>query len=241
MIVRPVARALYLITQPDHAALARRVMEQWTPLLDEPRRASILLAIGEHDNGWQEPDQAPLIDPDSGRISDFVRLPAPLRQAVWPRGVERLRSRDRWAAALVAEHAITVYARYRSEAAWTDFFRDMERRRTDLLAATGRQASELLNDYRYVRIGDLISLLFCTANAEFDGFDGWSFRLHGDRVATTPDPFAGIDVPLSVPVVAVPNRQFDDTDDLRRAIAAGERLTLTGIARGSSEPRTFEP
>src|SRR3712207_6208701 len=110
MIVREQADRLLLITQPDHAHLSRRVMERCVVLRDRPRRTSILLAIGEHDNGWAEPDAAPQVDPATGSVHDFVTAPLAVRHSVWPRGVARL-ANDPWAAALVAQHAITVYDR----------------------------------------------------------------------------------------------------------------------------------
>src|SRR5687767_12815221 len=116
MIVRPAPGVLHLITQPDHAALARRIMEQWTSLQSAERREEILLAIEQHDGGWQEPDDAPTVDPETSTVFDFVRVPPAVRQDVWPRGVGRL-AHSPWAAALVAHHAITVYDRYRTDSA----------------------------------------------------------------------------------------------------------------------------
>ena len=64
MIVRPAGDVLHLITQPDHAALARRIMDRWIAddLPASPRRASILRAIEEHDHGWLDVDAAPIVD-----------------------------------------------------------------------------------------------------------------------------------------------------------------------------------
>ena len=110
MIVRTEHDGVIPITQPDHAHLSGRIMEHCVPLRASPRRASILRAIREHDNGWTEEDAAPTIDPATGRIADFVNIPLHVRHGVWPRGVARLAD-DPWAAALVAQHAITVYGR----------------------------------------------------------------------------------------------------------------------------------
>ena len=110
MIVRTDADVLHLITQPDHAALARRIMERWQcePLPPPERRASVFHAIGAHDDGWIEFDN-PLVIDASGQIADFMTAPAAARRAVWPRAVAKLAS-DPWAAALVAQHAIHIYA-----------------------------------------------------------------------------------------------------------------------------------
>src|SRR5581483_8368207 len=59
MIVRRTGGRIQLITQPDHAQLAGRIMARCAALADRPRRTSILLAVAEHDNGWAEEDAAP--------------------------------------------------------------------------------------------------------------------------------------------------------------------------------------
>ncbi len=124
MIVRTLPESIQLVTQPDHARLAGRIMEDCLPLAMHARRASILLAAAEHDNGWIEEDAAPAVDAD-GRVVDFVTAPLSVRHGVWPRAIARLAG-DPWAAALVAQHAITVYDRFRVEPEWSTFFAEME-------------------------------------------------------------------------------------------------------------------
>jgi hypothetical protein len=228
MIVRDSGTSLHLITQPDHAALARRVMERWTPLHDADRRASILLAIEEHDNGWREPDLAPLVDSSTGRVLDFINVPVHVRQGVWPRGVARLAEDDVWAAALVAHHAVTVYDRYRPDTAWSDFFPQLERLRDELVDAARRTTAQLTHDYAFVRIGDLISLLFCTKWDEPQSYENWSFRRQGDRVIVSPDPFAGRDVPIAVRAREIPSRRYATDDELQQTIRSSPIVTLSG-------------
>ena len=192
MIVRVSGDVLHLIAQADHAALAGRVMRMWPPLHDSPRRASILLAVEEHDNGWHEPDDAPSVDPATGTVHDFINIPAHVRQAVWPRGIGRL-STDPWAAGLVAQHALTVYDRYRSDPSWSAFFTTIEATRARLLRETW-PLEQLEHDYAFVRIGDLISLMFC-ARWQSETFSSWQLHRQGDAVQVTPDPFRGREHP----------------------------------------------
>ena len=227
MIVRPAADAIHLITQPDHAALSRRIMEHWLPLTDHPRRASILLAIGEHDNGWREPDDSPMLDA-SGCVVDFVRIPVAVRQAVWPRGVARLHA-DAWAAALVAQHAITVYARYRSDAEWATFFPQMEATRDHLVGAARLSPSTLLDDYSFVRLGDLLSLTFCTGWTDPQQHEGWTVVHRDNHVVVTPDGFPEREIALEVPAVEVPSKPFASEEALRAALATSPHVTLTGV------------
>src|SRR5437899_706682 len=117
MIVRQAGANLYLITQPDHAHLAARIIEHAVALTAHPRRDAILLAVAEHDNGWAEEDAAPILNPATGQLADFINAPPVVRQRVWPRAVERV-GQHPWTAALVAEHAVVVYDRFRSEDGW---------------------------------------------------------------------------------------------------------------------------
>lgn len=200
MIVRSNGTRL-LITQPDHAALAARIMAAWRAggLTDSARRDAILLAVREHDNGWRELDASPILAPD-GSVVDFMTAPDEMKQGVWPRAVQRL-SAEPWTAALVAQHAIHVYRRYRASAAWTDFFARMESLRDEHVAASGESLETLLADYPFLRIGDLLSLTFCcgwTDEQKDDTGSPVSIRLRCERLVITPDPFEGADVPFEI-------------------------------------------
>ena len=143
MIVVDRPGSVRYITQPDHAALAGRLMSHWAAdgLPASPRRSEILLAVGGHDNGWRELDRAPFVDEASGQVRDFVTLPAPLRRAVWPRVVGELQDTP-YAAALVAEHALVAYRRLRSDPDWAEFFEQMTGLRDRAGMAAG-QVTEL--------------------------------------------------------------------------------------------------
>ena len=232
MIVRPVNDRFLLITQPEHAHLSRRVMEGCAALHEHSRQASILHAIGEHDNGWAEEDATPLIDPESGRVADFVTSPASVRQRVWPRGIARLEG-DPWAAALVAHHAVTVYDRYRPDPEWTSFFSRMETSRDALVRARGLSLEELVPDYAFVRLGDLISLMFCTGWSEAQRFGPWSVSRAGSRVLVTPDAFAGAAIPMVIEAREIGPGPFRSDAELRAALAAARRVIMHGEVTGS--------
>jgi len=235
MIVRPDIHHLVLITQPDHAALAGRIMEAWRAdgLPDHPHRGTVLLATHEHDGGWREPDAAPVADPVSGAPFDFLEAPIAIRQAVWPRGVARLVEAHPYAAALVARHALNVYRRHRDSADWSSFFTTMEHREADALArASGAERAGWPTDYRFLFLGDLVSLVFCNGWTQPFEAEGYRIILTPAGIRVTPDPFGGARVPLVVAARRIPARRYASDADLRDALAAAPALTLEGVAEG---------
>lgn len=227
MIVRTTGDVLHLITQPDHARLAGAIMAHAAALAAHPRRTSVLLAVSEHDSGWAEPDAAPLVDPSTGEPLDFITAPVPVRQGVWPRGVSRL-AHDPWAAALVAQHALSIFERYRRDPEWTGFFATMEDARAAHLHASGGELRDLLDDYRFVGLGDVISLTFCNARTDVQRSGEWSVQLSGERLTVWPDPFDGRTIPIAIEARELRRRAFGSDEDLRSAFAAAPLRSLTG-------------
>jgi hypothetical protein len=231
VIVRAAGSVLHLITQPDHAGLARRVMDFWVAndLPNAPRRASILHAVAEHDNGWREVDAAPLVS-ESGEILDFITAPLDVRQGIWPRGVQNLAG-DPWAAALVAEHARFIYRRFRGDAVWRRFFSEMDGLRDRHVAASGLSTDALERDYFFLRAADLISLVFCNAWTEVQEIGGTSIVLRGDTVVVEPDPFGGRSVPLEIEARAIPAKKWT-AREAAAAFAAASRVEVKGALVG---------
>jgi len=234
VIVRPAHDDVHLITQPDHAHLAARIIEHAVTLAARPRRDAILLAVAEHDNGWTEEDAAPIVNPATGHVADFVNVPLAVRHRVWPRAIRRLEQHP-WTAALVAQHALVVYDRYRSEDGWTPFFAGMESARDSLLQASGLTVDELFSDYEFVRLADLISLVFCMALTQTQQFGHWTVQFADDRVVVTPDPFGKTAIPIEIPARALRDQPFRSDEDLRAAVIAAKNVTVRGTVSGTAQ------
>ena len=205
-------------------------MEHCVRLAARPRRDSILLAIAEHDNGWAEQDAAPTVHPDTGVVVDFINAPISVRHAVWPRSVARLAD-DPWAAALVAQHAVSVYDRFRADAAWHSFFTQMEATRDSLLRAIGMPLENLVADYTFVRLADLISLTFCLGWTDEQRFGEWIIQGSGTRVVVAPDPFDGVTIPIQITAREISNKPYRSDAELRHALEQADTVTLVGHAQ----------
>lgn len=235
MIIRRLAASLHLITQPDHAALAARIIAQWRAdgFLDSPRKVSILRATEQHDNGWEEIDQALVVDAASGQLLDFIEVPDAVKRETSSRGIERLAA-DPYAAALVAQHRLHVYRRFRDTPAWQPFFESVTAARDGYLRAAGPiTIDELLSDYRFVRAGDLASLAFCNHWTTVDvGECGYAMRFDGTSLTLIPDSFGGASFEIAIEARELDLQPFTSVDDARRAVASASTVTLTGFVRG---------
>lgn len=238
MIVREQGASLLLVRQPDHAALAEQVMAAWQPgdVMRPEWRETALLATREHDNGWKEVDARPTLSPASGRPFDFINLPAPVKRSIWPRAVARLAPARRDVAALVAQHALTLFDGFREQDEWQNFLSQMEQARDEHLAAGGLRAfgsrDEFLRAYQVVFMGDLLSLIFCCGWTRPFDKAGYHLELRDERLTVSPDPFGGTEVPLSIRSRAIPVRRYSSDDELRDAIATAEIFEIHGTLSG---------
>jgi hypothetical protein len=91
-----------------------------------------------------------------------------------------------------------------------------------------------------VRIGDLISLIFCNRWQEELAYSGSTFRLDGTHVVVTPDGFAGRVVPMDISARGLPDRSFASDAELRAALAAAPCVPIAGTCGGSNAPPRAE-
>jgi hypothetical protein len=226
MIVRNAGAHLLLITQPEHARAARAAMEQWPTLGAHPRRGDILVAIEHHDAMWAAGDAAPRIDVLTGAVVDFLQAPLDIKQE-WRSAAVVDSATHPWSAALIAHHRRFVYRRCHGDAAWSRFFADVDAGYEALRAQAGLPASALDDDYAFLRLGDLISLSFCTGSTVAEPYDRWTVRGDGHVVRVTPEEFDRA-VPIAVSARRLPSRRFTSDDDLRRVYADAPSETLEG-------------
>jgi len=237
MIVRTTAEGALLITQPDHAQLAASVMQHCVTLSNHPRRDTVLRAVAQHDCGWAVEDAAPRVAFDTGHVLDFIHAPMAVRQGVWPRAIGMLETTDPYAAALVAQHALTVYDRLRSVSEWQPFFREITRLRDDLVARSAIPLDQLVDDYIFVRLGDLISLAFCTETMDLSQFGEWQVRRRAEDVVVEPDIFGGAVVPVAIAARELSQKAFPSDSALHDALRSAPERTLRGTVRGERVTR----
>lgn len=236
MIIRDSASSHHLITQPDHAALAARIMRQWTArhFPNSPRKASILRAIEHHDDGWAGIDEELVLEPASGRLLSYIEVPDRIKQDTSLQGIEALTD-DPWARGLVAHHRLHVYRHKAGEASWSRFFERVIAERDDAVRASECASLDaLLEDYALVRAGDLSSLVFCDEGVRVGPEEcGYAMHLDGTALVITPDPFGGDSFEIRVRAREIRQRSFPSPDEARDAVSNAVQIELVGRVRGA--------
>lgn len=116
MIIQEQGDHLILIRQTDHAVLAgyfAREIGNENFVRPEPFD-SFQLAATEHDNGWNEWELEPRIDPVTFLPYSFMSLPTAEHMDLYQRGIERVVKVDRYAGLLVSMHCAGLYDKTRA-------------------------------------------------------------------------------------------------------------------------------
>jgi len=116
MIIQEQGDQFILIRQTDHAmlsgffarALGNKVFSRPEPF------ESFCLAATEHDNGWNEWELLPQIDPKNFTPYNFMSIPTEEHIALYQRGIERVVRVDHYAGLLVSMHCAGLYDRTRA-------------------------------------------------------------------------------------------------------------------------------
>jgi Protein of unknown function (DUF3891) len=116
MIIQEQGDHLILIRQTDHAVLSGYfARESGNENFAQPEPLeSFQLAATEHDNGWNERELQPRIDPVTFLPYSFMSLPTEEHIELYQRGIERVVKVDRYAGLLVSMHCAGLYDKTRA-------------------------------------------------------------------------------------------------------------------------------
>jgi hypothetical protein len=255
MIVRPDGNDWLLIRQPDHALLAGELAAQWgnerfAP--PEPREPA-LRAITSHDNGWEEWEAQPRVDPATGIPYAFLNMPVESFLLIWRRGVRRAMAETPYVGLLVGAHGRRlVEGRLARGEDPPPVRHDLAEFVAEVRAAQERAKGELAWDAAaeaqlgandaLLKLCDALSLLFCCGPLvpqTYSDAPGPSPEarsglrvgpIDGRTLGFAPYPFRAPGVEVSVRARRVPQRRYDDTL-LRQTLASASWETLTfGVA-----------
>jgi Protein of unknown function (DUF3891) len=206
MIIQEQGDHLIVIRQTDHAVLSgyfAREAGNENFVRPEPLD-SFQLAATEHDNGWNEWELQPRIDPVTFLPYSFMSLPTQEHIDLYQRGIERVVKVDRYAGLLVSLHCAGLYDRTRAtmpgfsakyvkaqEAPLvTDFLQRLRLQQLRLkVDLRGDPATKGFADEKWLQANvqrlealDRLSLYFCLGPLEPATIDAVSADYHGTEV-----------------------------------------------------------
>jgi hypothetical protein len=251
MLVIPQDGFLRLTFQHDHANLSGRIAAAWRAehIAHRERLGEILEAVGGHDSGWQEADRQGFLDEATGRPASFLELPYQSYPPLWTESIQWAARRGPLAGYLVARHFAslstprgTTQAEPEGEAALGAFRASTEETLASLAgeipppSASGPYPlaeNPLDNDFRFLQLNDLLSLVVCGGHAEPELLDYLrTAHLGGEPIkAELPEPHILLLAPWvfeperfedAVPIHIIPDRAYPDGASLAEAIAAAE-------------------
>ena len=174
MIRRDSGEGWTLITQPNHAFLSSRIMNFWGNEDFEAivPRDEVMLAIKEHDCGWEETDSAADLNPRNGYPRHFMEMRPENQFEIWSECFERYVGEHPYACALIALHFSELNERTisrdpdnKAAVSLRRKIREFLRRSLGINAGEGNPNEHLCADIRtnlrFLQVGDMISLALC--------------------------------------------------------------------------------
>ncbi|MDE0291628.1 MAG: DUF3891 family protein [Candidatus Dadabacteria bacterium] len=183
MIRRESDEGWTLITQPSHAFLSSRIMDFWgnDDFETIAPRDEVMLAIREHDCGWEETDSAADLNPKNGYPRSFMEMRPESQLEIWSECFEKHAGEHPYACALIALHFSelnerTISRNPNNKAAVSlrekirEFLRQSLEIRVGDESLNGYLPADIQTNLRFLQVGDIISLGLC----------------HGSRSVTIP-------------------------------------------------------
>jgi len=157
MIVREKDGEFILVKQHDHGQLAGRIASHWR---DRPAPyESTLLAIHNHDLGWQLLDQSVKLNPFTGKPYSFIDLPVEERLPAYTWGIDQVEEVDPYAACLCSRHYVSFVKGDEKARSFVERERERDARLTAQMDDRARQA--LAENLELLQTCDRLSLFLC--------------------------------------------------------------------------------
>ncbi|TWT33025.1 DUF3891 family protein [Blastopirellula retiformator] len=220
-----------LIFQTAHAHVSGRFAEAWGagPFLDLPCRVNTLPAIYHHDDGWDQWDPLPRVDPETGRPMSFLDMPHEEAETIWRHSIDAVAPWGPLAQYIVARHFSIL--RSESHSANTPggraFLYHYEKKCAYWLAgwmASDRDRSEerAQRALEELRFFDWISLWFCIAERtephQMETPDKIPLQIQpqGDgRFTISPWPWKVNEIDLSIMAREIPRKSYSSDKALQ--------------------------
>ena len=174
MIRRECDRGWILITQPGHAFFSSRIMSFWGNGDFEAISPAdeVMLAIREHDCGWEKADAAADFNQQNGYPRSFTEMSPESQLEIWSECFERHVDGHPYACALIALHFSEFNKRTISRNPQSGSAVLLREKIREFLRRTlgadfsedglrGDIPADIRTNLRFLQVGDMISLVLC--------------------------------------------------------------------------------
>ncbi len=177
VIVRDGGHDWQVVLQTDHAGLSGNFARAWAD--PGPRHDSLTLAAERHDDGWAVWEQAPMVEPETGRPLNFLDVGVPAHLAFYRACIAAVSEQDPYSGLLVSMHGAGIYQqRYGRDPGLSitqaeahrqlvdAFVDEQEAGYSERIARTGVDEEQRWRDYELLQLYDRLSLYFCMRDVE---------------------------------------------------------------------------
>lgn len=261
MIRRESGEGWTLITQPDHAFLSSRIMDFWGNKdfgIIAPGE-EVMLAIREHDCGWEKTDSVADFNPENGYPRNFMEMRAEKQLEIWSECFERHAGKHPYACALIALHFFefnerTISRDPHNEAAVSlrekigEFLHRNPRIRAGEENLNGHLPFDISTNLRFLQVGDIISLALCRGSKSVS-IPGVPVNYLGDTAEVTlssqdglnytvrPNPFSREVLRFDISGRKLGEKSFISRQDLKEAFSGADFETLDFSISSGTEGR----
>lgn len=248
MIRRKSGEGWVLITQPSHALLSSRIMDFWGNENFESivPRDEVMLAIREHDCGWEKTDSAADFNPENGYPRSFMEMRPESQLEIWSECFERHQGKHSYACALIALHFSEFNERNISRNPDSKAAVLLKNKISEFLSKNlgiegetldGHLPADIRTNLRFLQVGDIISLALChgtksvtirdvPVNYLGDTAEIVMFSEDGLNYTISPNPFSQGFLRFEISGRKLEKEFFDEGADLKEAFRSAEGETF---------------
>jgi hypothetical protein len=243
MIVRDRGGDWQVVLQTDHADLSAAFAGAWRERSD--RHDSLALAAERHDDGWAVWEQAPMVDPETGKPLNFLDVGVAAHLAFYRACIAAVTEQDPYTGLLVSMHGAGIYRqRYGRDPGLSlsqadavrglvdEFVDEQEAGYDGRMAQAVADDAERWRDYELLQFYDRLSLYFCMRDVEAgEAADVQGYRLEplGPwAVRIDPFPFGAAPARFSLLRRVLPKRSWSGQREFQAAFfgTAPERVEI---------------
>ena len=253
MIRRESDEGWVLITQPDHAFLSSRIMNFWGNESFESivPKDEVMLAIREHDCGWERTDSVADFNPENGYPRNFMEMRTESQFEIWSECFEKHIGEYPYSCTLIALHfsgfnernisrnpddkaAVLLRNKIR------EFLRQNLKIRVGKGSLNGYLPADVRTNLRFLQVGDIISLALCHGTRSVmirdvpinylgDTTEITLFSEDGLNYTISPNPFSQDSLCFDISGRKLEKKSFGEEVELKEAFhhAGGETFDLS--------------